>query len=166
MKFNFPAGDETKRAAETIQAQLAEVGIKTELGPMEAAAISDMLKKCEQQLFLRAFGLSDASILSAVFHSARMGASNRNCWKDAKTDELITAADTTMDPAKRAEAVDALVKQLVDERPHFPLFASFLYTANRVELKGLKYDKAGNYFLGDCVHGPELTFASHWGTGG
>jgi peptide/nickel transport system substrate-binding protein len=149
-KLNFPAGDPTKRAAETIQAQLAEVGIKVDLGQMEAAAISDMLKKCDQDFFLRPFGLSDGSILSAVFASARMNASNRNCFVEADTDKLIAAADSAMDPTARMAALDALVKHLVDVRPHIPLWANYLYTAYQANLQGLKFDKAGNAYFNDA----------------
>ncbi len=149
-KFNFPAGEDMKRVAETIQAELADVGIQVELGEMEAAAISQMLQKCQQEMFLRPFGLADASILSAVFASSRMGSSNRNCWTDTKADELIKTADTTLDPAKRAEAVDALVKYLVDQRPHVPLFALYIYTAYRANLKGVIWGANGGAFLNDA----------------
>ncbi|MCL4562756.1 MAG: ABC transporter substrate-binding protein [Chloroflexi bacterium] len=151
LTLNFPATDDAyKRAAETIQSELADIGVKVELGPMEAAAIAEMLNGCKQQMFMRAYGLPDAGIISSVFDTAKMGSGNRNCWSDPKTDELIKTADTTMDPTARGQAVDALVNYLTDQRPHVPLWANYLYTAYRSTLKGLKFDKPGGFFLNDA----------------
>ncbi len=143
----FPNASGIQRVAETIQAQLADIGVKLEISEVEAATIADVSNKCEHDLFLRAYGLADATILASLT-SPRVGAGNRICLTSEEFDALNQIADTTVDIAARQEAINAESKWLVDYRGHIPLLAPVGESANRTELQGLLWSILGaaDYF--------------------
>ena len=149
LKVVVPVVDFWQRTAEIVQSQLAEVGIKMTIEQMEASAIPDLLNKCSMEFFFRQYGLADPSILS-VFYGPRVGAGNRNCWADAKTDELFAVTDSTVDPVKRQEAVNTLVTYLSEVRPNAPLLSQYVYTAYNKNIQGLKFDMVAAFYLNDA----------------
>ncbi len=145
LAFNlvYPDSAALRRVAETIQSQLADIGIRVEVSPLEAAAIADLTNRCEQEAFLRSFGYPDATILAHI-KGANIGSGNRLCMNSAEYDELMTIADSTMDPAARQEAINAVARWLIDHRPLIPLYAPINNAGYRIEVVGLEFDVAGN----------------------
>ncbi len=118
-KFAFDATTQTKTIAETIQSQLKEIGVSVILTPLEEQAIIDATKAGTHEMILWSFGLSDASILTYLFKSARIGASNRTRFNSPELDKLLEAADGEMNPDIRKQKVEAAMKLLIDQRPTF-----------------------------------------------
>lgn len=89
-------GDVRTRAAQMVQAQLAEVGITVEISTLEWGAFLDALNAGEHEMFILGWSNStfdaDGSTYQ-LFHSSNHGATgNRAFMTDATVDELITKA--------------------------------------------------------------------------
>lgn len=138
-QFAVFQSDEIKRLAETIQSQLLEIGIQLEVAQMESATQAEMLVACQQEFFIRAYGLNDATIVASMVTPP-----NRNCWDDAEAQRLAKLVDGTMDPVERQKYVTELNNYMVDQFAWIPIFASYTNVAHRADLKGILWDKAGN----------------------
>jgi len=139
--LDFPNAAGIQRVAETIQAQLADIGIEMTISQVEAAAIADMSNRCEHDAFIRAYGLADATILASLT-SPRVGGGNRICLSNTEFDELNRLADTTVGEGRQA-AIDAEAKWLVDYRGHIPLMAPVGVSGYRAEVHDLQWDITG-----------------------
>lgn len=139
----YPDSAALRRVAETIQSQLVDIGIQMEIRPLEAAAIADLTNRCEQEAFLRTFGYPDATILAHI-KGPNIGSGNRLCMTSDEYDDLMTIADSTMDPAARQAAIDAVATWLIDNRPLIPLYAPINNAGARTEVVGIDFDVAGN----------------------
>jgi peptide/nickel transport system substrate-binding protein len=139
----YPDSAALQRVAETIQSQLVDIGIEVDISPLEAAAIADLTNRCEQEAFLRTFGYPDATILAHI-KGPNIGTGNRLCLNSDEYDELMTIADSTMDPVARQAAIDAVATWLIDNRPLIPLYAPINNAGARTEVVGIEFDVAGN----------------------
>jgi peptide/nickel transport system substrate-binding protein len=139
----YPDSATLRRVAETIQSQLVDIGVQMDIGPLEAAAIADLTNRCEQEAFLRTFGYPDATILAHI-KGPNIGTGNRLCMTSDEYDELMTIADSTMDPAARQDAIDAVATWLIENRPLIPLYAPINNAGARTEVVGIEFDVAGN----------------------
>ncbi|MEM5773817.1 MAG: ABC transporter substrate-binding protein, partial [Anaerolineaceae bacterium] len=126
------------RAAEVIQGQLSDIGIKLDLQPMEAAAQAEILVAKTQDFFIRPYGLADPVILSWM-----VVLPNRNSYYTEEAERLQQFADSQLDNTERLEAVDALNRLLIDTSAWFPLWTPYSYVAYRANVKGLMFDFQG-----------------------
>jgi len=147
----FPPDDAAKRVAETVQSQLADVGIKVNLVPEEVSVIKDETVAGTHELFLLYFGLLDPRILSFLFHSDNIGSTNRTRFSNAELDKLLEAADAEMNPDIRKQKVEAVLRLLIQEHPFIPMAVLTGYTGYRKDLVGgLKFDKLGSVLVNDA----------------
>ena len=138
-KLCFQGDTERSDIATVLQAQLAEVGIKAELEPMEAAAFKEHVTLGGQHDFCIGRwtpGMDADGMFRGVLHST--GASNFAHNKDAKTDELIDGAMSEQDPDKRMKMYQELQVYLSEERlPWVPLYQIMTSVAVRSGVEGL-----------------------------
>lgn len=140
-----------QRMAETIQAQLQEVGISLKIESIESQVIKEKTTKGTHEMILWNYSLLDPSILTYIFHSSRIGASNRNRVNDPELDKLIEAADQELNAEARNEKVAAVSSHLVAHRYHIPLLTVKAFTGYRSDIiAGVKFDKAGTVVLQDA----------------
>lgn len=150
-KLYVTNAEELERAAQTIQGQLSEVGLKVEVIPMDSAARSDLLYNCESDLYIGMYGWNDPFILTLMTQKPP----NWTCWDDPKVQELGKAINTTMDLNVRANAVTEQLKYMADNYFWVPLWADYNAIGYRKNLKGILWDVAGNpnfldaYFEGE-----------------
>ncbi len=143
--------DYRKRIAETIQAQLQEIGVKVNIDIKESQVVREMTQKGTHQMILWGFGLIDPNILTYLFHSSRMGVSNRTRYVNKDLDKMLTEADSMLDYNTRMQKVTEIEKFLVDQRPNVPLFSKLSYAGYRKDqVAGLKFDKLGGYLTMDA----------------
>jgi peptide/nickel transport system substrate-binding protein len=81
-----------RRTAEVIQAQLAAVGVETEINLMDPSSIRAYYKKGEHQLAVRSYEWENADILEWFLNSTRMGYPNAAMWHDNESDYLMQKA--------------------------------------------------------------------------
>jgi peptide/nickel transport system substrate-binding protein len=149
-RFIFPASDTYKRMAETVQAQLSDVGIKLNLEAQEESALKAETVAGTHEVFLLYFGLIDPRILCYIFCSDRIGGTNRPRYSNPDLDVLLKAADTEVDPEARKLKVEAVMELLVQERPTIPLLASYSFTGYRKDkVAGIKTNSIGGVLLDD-----------------
>jgi len=135
-----------QRAAEIVQAQLADVGIKLNIAITENTAIREATVNGTHQFIWWTYGLIDPSIYTYIFNSNRMGASNRNRVVDPTLDAMLNTADQTLDPAVRMPLVSEITRYLADKRYHIPLFTLTSYTGYRNDqIEGLKFTPDGGW---------------------
>ena len=96
LKLKMLAKNESslRRSAEVIQAQLAQVGIETEISLMDASSIRAFYRKEEHQLAVRSYEWENADILEWFLNSKRMGYPNAAMWHDNESDYLMHKAMT------------------------------------------------------------------------
>jgi peptide/nickel transport system substrate-binding protein len=127
----FPQDPTVQRIAETLQSQLMNIGISTYLEVVDATLMRQKTAEGSHQMFTWWYGLLTPNITTYIFHSSRIGASNRNHVNDPQLDTLLNAQDQQLDPVKRQAAVDAVTKYLIDHRFHVPLFSPMSYLGYR-----------------------------------
>lgn len=96
LKLNMLAKNESsyRRSAEVIQAQLAAVGIETDITLMDPSSIRAFYKKGEHQLAVRSYEWENADILEWFLNSKRLGYPNACYWHDNESDYLMQKAMT------------------------------------------------------------------------
>ncbi len=152
MEFTLtvPTGDARKRVAEALQAQLADVGVKVNIDIKESQVIRDMTVKGDHQMILWYYGLVDPQILYYLYHSGRIGASNRTRYNNPDLDKILEEADAALDWEMRKQKVAEALQLLVDNRPNVPLYSTLSYTGYRKDLiDGMKWDILGAVLLQD-----------------
>ncbi|MCL4562750.1 MAG: ABC transporter substrate-binding protein [Chloroflexi bacterium] len=143
--------DARKRGAETIQAQLADIGVKVNIDIKETQVVMQMTVEGTHQMILWGFGLIDPNILTYLFSSERIGKSNRTRYSNPELDKMLVAADSEMNYDARMQKVADILKLLVDNRPNVPIWSQITYLGYRKDIVGgLKFDKLGGYLLGDA----------------
>ena len=141
IRFLFVPDDPSKRAAETIQSQLADIGIKLTLAPEDVAALKDETKKGTHQMFLLYITLVDPRSLCFQFCSANINGTDRTRFKNDDLDKALAAMNAELDPEKRKALVDAAERIIIDQRPEIPLAVKHLfYGFRKDQVGGMKFD--------------------------
>lgn len=101
--------------AEFAAAQLATVGIKVELEPMERAAYQDFLLRGEHAIISHShsFSLDDPDAILPAHYSCG-GSENYPGLCDPELDEMIQAQSRELDPDRRKELVDEIQRRVWD----------------------------------------------------
>jgi len=105
IKLNFPLGAGHSEIAAIIQANLQEIGVKSELDAREARTYFGQMRQGQGQ-FLRAGYIADYNVydnqLFALLHSSQVGGagSNHAQYQSAKFDGLIDQARRAADPGR------------------------------------------------------------------
>jgi peptide/nickel transport system substrate-binding protein len=141
-----------QRATEIVQSQLADVGIKINIELTENTAIREATVNGTHQMIWWTYGQLDPAIFTYIFHSSRIGASNRNRVVDTTLDGLLDQADQTLDPVARKAVVRDICIYLADHHFHIPLFTLKSYVGYRNDqITGLKFDVLGGYYELDAT---------------
>lgn len=136
---------DTVRAAELIQAQLREVGIKLNIQQLDTAAWNAAVAQGSQQTVIGWRGASDPDFMRPIFHSANIGKSplQRTHYKDERLDQLLTEGSQEQNRDKRAalyrEAQEIIMKQGL----MVPLWNRFNFVGTRSNVRGVTVDPRG-----------------------
>ncbi|MBP2075853.1 glutathione ABC transporter substrate-binding protein [Oceanobacillus polygoni] len=127
--------------ATSVQAQLAEIGIKAEVEVLEWGAYLEQTANGEHDMFVLGWvtgtGDPDYSVYP-LFHSDSLGSpGNRTFTKDDELDELIEEARQMTDEEKRLDLYSQLQEKLVDIAPTININYQEYLMAVRDEVKGL-----------------------------
>ncbi|MEZ4358543.1 MAG: ABC transporter substrate-binding protein [Kofleriaceae bacterium] len=118
------AGDEPRRLAGSLQADLAEVGVRLKVRALSFTAYQDAVGAPDGPALSYTSWLQDypdpSSFIDTRFHSrmiADHGSMNDSFYRRPDVDALIDEARAELDPAKRAAQYRALERRLYDDAP-------------------------------------------------
>ena len=127
----FPTDPTIQRIAETLQAQISQIGVSIYLEGMDSSIVRERTSQGTHHLFTWQLGMVTPNITTYAFYSERIGASNRSHVNDPELDALLLAQDQETDPILRQAAVDAVSKYLIDHRIFVPFLSPRTYTGYR-----------------------------------
>ncbi|MCL4562748.1 MAG: ABC transporter substrate-binding protein [Chloroflexi bacterium] len=151
LTLEVPTAEEFKPVAETIQAQFADLGIKVTLDVKDVQTIKQMTLDGTYQMILFNYGLLDPSILTYLFDSKNIGASNRTRFNNPDLDKLLESADSALDWNTRKADVAKALQLLIDQRPNVPLYSRLVYAGYRNDqISGIITDPLGDILTMDA----------------
>lgn len=153
----YVSGEVRSRAAQVVQAQLAQVGINVDINVYEWGAFQDAINAGEHDLLILGWvntTCDPAYSVTQLFHSRNCGMSgNRAYLKDDKVDEMIDAAAVETNQEKRLQIYKDLQVRLNELCPWVPLYYKYSMVGRRADLKGFKFNKNTSFhYLGDCYY--------------
>jgi peptide/nickel transport system substrate-binding protein len=136
---------DTVRAAELIQAQLREVGIKMNIQQLDTAAWNAAVAQGSQQAVIGWRGASDPDFLRPIFHSANIGKSplQRTFFKDERLDQLLTQGSQEQDRDKRAQQYREAQEIILKQALIVPLWNRYNFVGARSSVRELSVDPRG-----------------------
>lgn len=141
----WASGDQRKRMAEVIQANLMEVGINATIEMLEWGTYIDELMAGTGQAFVMGWTSNPDpdSTLTPLYYSGSVGGMNFTRIEDAKIDELIMAGRSEMDMNKRVEIYNELHSYTMGKAPLVPLFTKNNLVGANAGLKGVELSPQG-----------------------
>jgi peptide/nickel transport system substrate-binding protein len=137
------------RAAEVIQANLAEIGINTTISSVESAVMVEKTAAGEHDMLV--IGNTGIEIpykhVNLLYHSSRTKAGNRSLYASAELDKLIEAIPTTLDEAEAEALYTSIFEHIQQAYNLVPMFIDYTYTAYSAELTGVSRGSAGENYL-------------------
>ena len=139
------------KVAESLQGQLAEVGIDVDIDLMEWAAYLDKTGKGEHDMFILGWTTvtGDADYgLYPLYHSSQHGsAGNRTFYSNPEVDKLLDEGRTGTTDEKRLEAYKEAQEIIVAEAPQIFLYFDNQNIGVRKGVEGFKIHPAGHHRL-------------------
>lgn len=130
-----------RRAAEVIQAQLAEVGVQVVIETLPIAQWSAVTAQGEQDMVISTYSYTDADIVYPVLHTT--GALNRAFHDNAELDAMIAEQRITVDQAARQEILDKIQALVVTEAYWKPLFEPLNFAVVSTNVEGAQLYPGG-----------------------
>jgi ABC-type transport system substrate-binding protein len=120
-----------------IQAQLADIGIKTETPAMERLALFDAFKTGKFNLGVTAIlRYSGDQIYSQLLTKANIPGSNYAHYSNDQLEDLLLAARRELDDDKRMQLWAQLQQLVQQEVPYIPLFVPEWVLASKPDIQG------------------------------
>ncbi len=129
-----PVDPTNQRMAETLQSQLAAIGIETHIMTVDSTLMRQKTAEGSHQMIYWGYAMTTPDITTYIFRSSRIGASNRNHVNDPFLDTLLDAQDQQLDPVLRQQATDEISKYLIDHRFFVPLLSPMYYYGYRADM--------------------------------
>ena len=131
-KFEFDAlnlpNDSYGRAAQVVQAYLADIGITMNIQQMEFATVLERIASEDFSAVFMGYTYSDPDIAYLLFDSSQAGVGlNLNAIRDEALDELIARGRSELDPEARAEVYAELQRYVNDNGLYIPLWFDTYY---------------------------------------
>ena len=148
LEFKTSTSPESIRMATALQQQLRQVGIRTRIRSHDWGTFYGDVKAGRFDLYsLHWVGVRLPEIYRYVFHSDEVppGGANRGRFQDARTDQLIEAAETSLDAESQGRLFRELQRHLVYELPYVPLWFSRQVSALRTGIHGYRVPRDGGY---------------------
>ncbi len=142
------SNDTKRRAAEVIQANLAELGIKVEIVSMD---LSTYLSETAAGNFTGFIGGYTANnmmtFLQGVYHSSNINASNKTRTANPELDALIEKSVKTVDKEERRAVLEEATKLLNDNCYQMPLWQDSNLSGRKANLKNTFLTTSGGFYV-------------------
>ncbi|BEP29801.1 ABC transporter substrate-binding protein [Helicovermis profundi] len=141
----WASGDERKRIAEVIQANLMDIGVKSTIEMYEWGTYIDLLMKGEEQTLVLGWSSNPDpdSTLTPLYYSGNIGGMNFSRINNPKVDQLIESARKELDIDKRIKIYNELHTYIMDQAPIVPLFVKNNVTGANANLKDVELSPQG-----------------------
>jgi dipeptide transport system substrate-binding protein len=155
-KAGFPTGFETRlwalpvqrpynpngsQMAELVQADLAKIGIRTQIVKYEWAEYLKRAKAAESDIGMFGWNGDNGdpdNFLATLLSCAAVGGSNYSQWCNKEFDELVNKAKQTTDQSERSKLYEKAQEVAKREAPWVPIAHSVVYQPMRKNVQGLK----------------------------
>lgn len=139
------SGDNRKRIAEIIQANLKEVGVTADIKMLEwGTFIDSIMAGNEQSLIIGWTSNPDPdATLTPLYYSGNIGGMNFSRINNEKIDNMILSAREELDQEKRVEVYNEFHEYIMDEAPIVPLFIKNNVVGANSQLKGVELSPQG-----------------------
>lgn len=145
----WTSGDDRKKIAEVIQANLMEVGIDASIKMLEwGTFIDSVLRGDAQSLILGWTSNPDPdATLTPHWFSGNIGGMNFARINDPKLDKLLKEGREELDLAKRTKIYNELHEYVMELAPWVPLFVNNIEVGANAKLKGVELSPQGLWNL-------------------
>lgn len=144
------SNDMKRRAAEVIQANLAEVGINATISSMDLATYLTVTAEGNFTGFIGGYTSNEMmSFLKGCFLSSSIGAANKTRTNSPELDEMIKKSLQTVDEKEREKILIEASEYLNELCPEIPLFQDSLLSAHKANLDGVVITPGGNFWPSD-----------------
>lgn len=131
--------DQNPRISEAMQADLRKVGLDMQVQLWDATVGWGKLATQEFDSFMMSYPYGTATeAMNLYFKSTQAPTPNRMNWKDARTDQLLDAAATATDPARRTQANAELQRQLTEANVWIPIATRQLWLVSSDRVGGAR----------------------------
>ncbi|UFN48032.1 ABC transporter substrate-binding protein [Roseomonas sp. OT10] len=136
----------TDRALAVIQSNLAALGIQVSISTADWGTFYPSLLRDGWDLALNRWTYSDPLVLTNLF---RPPGHRRNLPPDEALTRLLTAVDSTLDPAERQKVVSEAQKAILDRRLMIPILTNHQVTITQAGLQNYRFDYLNQVLNGD-----------------
>jgi peptide/nickel transport system substrate-binding protein len=144
VEFMMIAREPDVTIAPVVQAYLKEIGIRTEILPLERLIYVDKAKTGNFELSMAQITLPLPAIyLTLVQQLHSDGPVNRAAWKNAEFDALLDELAVTFDTDKQREIIHNLQKVCLDDAGQTFLFSRDFYHGHSKSLRGVEFQHEG-----------------------
>ena len=146
VKFSIICSDDTKkRAAEVVQANLAEIGVTANIESMDLATYMSTVAEGNYVAAIGGYTMADTiTYLNGVYHSKSINAANKSRLNDPEIDALIDQATATADAAEREAITSEICAKLNAICTQVPLYQPLSLRAYNANLENVEIDGAGD----------------------
>ena len=147
-RFNLLSysGPITERALAVIQSNLAEVGVAVSLASSDWGTFYPSLLRDGWDMDLNRWTYNDPLVMTNLF---RPPGHRRTLPQDEEMTRVLTAVESTLDPAERQKAVSEAQRVLLERRAMVPILTNFNVTITQAGLQNYKPDYLNNILNGD-----------------
>ncbi len=160
LEFKCSQNKRSRRLAEVIQAQWAQIGVDVTIRSLEWGTYYDDILKGNFQTYLMSWvGITDPDIYYSLFHSASIppNGRNRGQYVSAQMDRLLTAGRSILDQKQRAEIYRKVQELAAADLPYINLWHTQNVAVMNKDIIGYTMYPAGDF----------TSFARvKWGSGG
>lgn len=145
----WASGDERKRIAEIVQANLMEIGISAKIEMYEWGTYIDMLLAGEEETYVLSWTSNpdpDATLTPHYF-SGNVGGMNFARIVDPKIDEMLKNAREELNKEDRIKLYNDFHDYINEQAPNVPLFVKNIVVGANAKLKGVELSPQGLWNL-------------------
>jgi peptide/nickel transport system substrate-binding protein len=135
-----------QRECEIIQANMADVGFKINIQLTDFGTMSAEMPNGQFDFDVMRWTWNEPVILSLLFKCPGW----KELFCDEELDEILTAADTEMDPVARIELVKQAQQYILEQAIVIPLASDWWQTASHNTVNDVRYDATFNLTLDDA----------------
>lgn len=135
-----------QNAATLIQAQLARVGVRLELRPVEFQTWVEMVKAGDFEVAIGGWSIPSSLDMSFAFHTEEIGQFNFGRYSNPELDRVLEAARSASDPEERLDRMHEVQAILHREQPYTFLWEPMTLNARRLRVRDSRPNALSTFY--------------------